>query len=263
MDDDAAIDGLKRLGLTGYEARVFLGLQKLGSATASDISEVTDVPRSQVYGAADNLESRGLVETQQSRPTLYRPVSLERARTRLLDQLAETGAETFEYLDSIKESEAEDERSEAIWLVRGADSVASRTAELIETADSYLLYACSEVSMLDDQIIDALEQAGDDGAKVLLASANPTVREAAEGTFETIALPDDRRPDAGGARVLLVDGETMLLSVYSGANINDGREEVAFWSSGTAFAAVLGGFLAEWFEVPFDANGKVADESNR
>jgi sugar-specific transcriptional regulator TrmB len=251
MDDGAAIDGLKRLGLTGYEASVFLGLQKLGTGTASEISEVTDVPRSQVYGAADSLESRGLVETQQSRPTLYRPVPLERARTRLLDQLAETGAETFEYLDSIQETEADDERSEAIWLVHGAEAVTSRTAELIETADEYLLYACSEVSMVDDPILAALEAADADGSRVLFASANPAVREAVEDTFETLALPDDRRPDAGGARVLLADGETMLLSVYSGASVDDGREEVAFWSSGTAFASVLGGFLAEWFDVPF------------
>jgi sugar-specific transcriptional regulator TrmB len=251
MDDDEAIDGLKRLGLTGYEARVFLGLQKLGSATASEVSEVTDVPRSQVYGAADSLEARGLVETQQSRPTLYRPVPLERARTRLLDQLAETGAETFEYLDSIKESEADDERSEAIWLVHGSEAVSSRAAELIETGDDYLLYACSEVPMLDDPILDALEQANEDGVEVCIASANPAVRDAVGDAFYTVAVPDERHPDAADARVLLVDGETMLLSVYSGAKVNDGREEVAFWSSGTAFAAVLGGFLAEWFELPF------------
>jgi sugar-specific transcriptional regulator TrmB len=250
MDDESAIDGLKRLGLTGYEAQVFLGLQKLGSGTASEISEVTDVPRSQVYGAADGLEDRGLAETQQSRPTLYRPVPLERARTRLLDQLAETGAETFEYLESVKETEAEDERSEAIWLVHGSEAVSSRTAELIDAAEDYLLYACSEVPMLEDPILDALEGAVTNGVEVFIASANPAVREAVGDAFDTVAVPDERHPDAGDARVLLADGETMLLSVYSGANVEDGREEVAFWSSGTAFAAVLGGFLAEWFEAP-------------
>lgn len=250
MDDDEAIEGLKRLGLTGYEARVFLGLQKLGSATASEISEVADVPRSQVYGAAEGLEDRGLVETQQSRPTLYRPVSLERARKRLLDQLADTGAETFEYLDTVQDGQAEDDRSEAIWLVRGAEAVASRAAELIDTADDDLLYACSELSMLEDPILAGLEAAAGDGVDVRIASANPAVREAVGGSFETVAVPDERHPDASGARVLLADGGTMLLSVYAGASADGNREEVAFWSSGTAFASVLGGFLAEWFETP-------------
>jgi sugar-specific transcriptional regulator TrmB len=255
MNDESAIEGLKRLGLTGYEAQVFLGLQKLGSATASEIGEATDVPRSQVYGVADSLEARGLLETQQSRPTLYRPVSLERARTRLLDELAETGAETFEYLETVKESEADDERSEAIWLVHGSAAVASRSAELIDTADDHLLYACSEVSMLEDAILDALDRANGRGVDVLLASANPDVREAVDAPFETVTVPDKRDPDVGDARVLLADDETMLLSVYSAASVDNGGEEIAFWSSGTAFVSVLGGFLAEWFEAPFAAGG--------
>ncbi|MFC7135145.1 MULTISPECIES: TrmB family transcriptional regulator [Salinibaculum] len=250
MDDDEAIQGLKRLGLTGYEARVFIGLQKLGSGTASDISDVTDVPRSQVYGAAENLEARGLVETQQSRPTLYRPVPLERARTRLLDQLAETGAETFEYLDTVQETESDDERSEAIWLVHGSEAVASRTSELVEAAEVYLLYACSETSMLEEPVRAALAAAADRGVAVVVASANPDVREAVGDDFETVAVPAERDPDVGDARVLIADDETMLLSVYSSADVTDGTEEVAFWSSETAFAAVLGGFLAEWFQVP-------------
>lgn len=248
MDDDAAIDGLKRLGLTAYEARVFLALQKLDSGTASEVSQVVDVPRSQVYGAAANLEERGLIETQQSTPTVYRPVSLERARTRLLDQLAETGSETFEYLDTVRGTEAsEEERSEALWLVRGTEHVSSRAAEIVADADERILYAASVVSMLDETVLDALEAAAESGTTVLVASANPRVREAVGDRFETCAVPPDRTPSVGDARVVLVDDETMLLGVHSRADVYDGSEEVAFWSSETTFAAVLGGFLREWF----------------
>lgn len=250
MDDDRAVEGLTRLGLTAYEGRVFLGLQKLGSGTASEISGVADVPRSQVYGAADRLEERGLVETQRSTPTLYRPVPLERARSRLLDQLAETGAETFEYLDSVQESEAGDERSEALWHVRGADNVASRTAELIEAADGRVLYACGEVSLLEGTVRDALAGAADRGVTVTVGSGNPDVREVAGEEFRTFAVPPERHPDVGAARVMVADDETMLLSVASSAGVAERPEEVAFWSSGTAFATVLGGFLSEWLDGP-------------
>lgn len=257
MDDDDAIAGLKRLGLTAYEARVFLALQKLGTGTASEVSDVVDVPRSQVYGAAEKLEERGLVEMQQSTPTVYRPVSLEQARTRLLDQLAETGAETFDYLDTVQESETlEDAQSEAIWLVRGADAVSSRAAELADDAEDHLFYAASEVSMLDDALLSALGQAADRGVSVLVASANAAVREAIDERFEsrgvqTCPIPPDRDPDVSGARVVLVDDETMLLSVYS-MNGGEATEEVAFWSSETTFASVLGGFLREWFTLSID-----------
>lgn len=251
MDEGEAIEGLQRLGLTAYEARVFLGLQKLDSGTASDVSDVVDVPRSQVYGAADSLEEQGLVETQQSTPTVYRPVSLEQARTRLLDQLEETGSRTFDYLDTVRGTEVPDEeRSEAIWLVHGTEEISSRAAELLADADQQVFYAASEVAMLDDTVLDALETADDSGATVVVASANPAVREAVGERFPTVAIPKERDPDVGSARVVLVDEDTMLLGVYSTASVAGEPEEVAFWSSETTFAVVLGGFLREWFTQP-------------
>ena len=253
MDEDEAIDGLKRLGLTAYEARVFLGLQKLGSGTASEVSDVVDVPRSQVYGAADGLAERGLLEKQQSTPTVYRPVSLERARTRLLDHLEETGSKTFDYLDTVQGTEAPDEgQSEAIWVVHGQTEVSSRAAELVADADSQVFYAASEVSMLDDTVLDALEAADRAGVSVSIASANPAVRKAVGERFPTVTVPKGRDPDVGSARVVLVDADTMLLGVYSDAGVTGDGEEVAFWSSETTFAAVLGGFLREWFTEPFE-----------
>ncbi len=254
MDDEGAIAGLKRLGLTAYEARVFLALQKLGTGTANEISDVVDVPRSQVYGAAENLEERGLLEIQQSTPTVYRPVSLERARTRLLDQLAETGAETFDYLDTVQETEAPEEpQSESLWLVRGADAVSSRAVELTDDADEHVFYAASEVAMLDDSLVETFARAAERGVSVVVASANPAVRQAVDERFQTGAIatcpiPPDRDPDVAGARVLLADDETMLLSVHSPTGGED-TEEVAFWSSGSTFATVLGGFLQEWFTI--------------
>jgi len=253
MDEGEAIEGLTRLGLTTYEARVFLALQKLGRATASEVSEVADVPRSQVYGAAESLEERGLVETRQSTPTVYRPVALDQARTRLLDRLAETGAETFDYLDSVRDSQAETEQSEAIWLVKGPEAVTSRVTELVGVADDRILYAVADPSMLQEEIVDALADARSEGRSVIVASSNPAVREAArELGFDTYRVPDERDPDVGSARVLLVDRRTMLLSVFSSTDVAEGTQEVAFWSSDSAFAAVLLGFMEEWFDEPFE-----------
>jgi len=253
MDDEEAVAGLSQLGLTTYEARVFLALQKLGSGTASEISEIAEVPRSQVYGAADDLQDRGLVETQQSTPTVYRPVPLKQARTRLLDRLAETGSETFDYLGTVQATRAETEQSQAIWLVRGADAVSSRVVELVGVATDRMVYAVSEPSLLDDDVVAALAEAEASGLTVLVASADPAVRQAAgEKGFETHPIPEDRDPEVGTKRVLLVDDRTMLLSVRSSTEVAEGTEEVAFWSGDSAFAAVLVGFLEELFADPFD-----------
>jgi hypothetical protein len=119
--------------------------------------------------------------------------------------------------------------------------------------------------MLDEPLTAAFARAAERGVSVSVASANPEVRQAVDehfqtGNVETCAIPPDRNPDVAGARVLLVDEETMLLSVHSPTAGAD-TEEVAFWSSGSTFATVLGGFLREWFTVgPADSTNP---ESNR
>lgn len=265
MNDDDAIEGLKRLGLTTYEARVFLGLHKLGRGTASEISDVAEVPRSQVYGAAEGLEDRGLVETQQSTPTVYRPVSLEYARRQLLDQLAETGARTFEYLDTVQETEESDQHTESIWMVHGRDSVASRTVNLAEAADSRLLYAVDDPALVSDEIIEALAAAATRGVTVVLASVDERVlsQVADIDGIETVQIPDNRDIDVSTARLLVADGRTVLLSTHaadgamSRAESEQGSaaaagQEVAFWTSDTAFAAVLAELSEGWLQKPFE-----------
>ena len=250
MDDAAAVEGLTRLGLTTYEARVFLGLQKLGTGTAAEVTEVVDVPRSQVYGAAERLEERGLVETQQSTPTQYRPVSLERARSRLLDELERTGTETFEYLDDVRESaHADEEESEAIWLVRGSGAIASRVAALADEADTMVRYGAPDLDHLEEEVVDALAAAAAGGTTVVVASEDPAVVAAIEEVdgVTGVSIPEERTPDVDTGRFMLVDDRTLLLSVCASAAGGEGTEEVAFWSADSTFAAVLVEVIEEWF----------------
>jgi sugar-specific transcriptional regulator TrmB len=59
---------LKSLGLTIYEARVYVALLNVASATASEIHEISGVPRASVYTVIDQLLEKGLVSVSQSAP---------------------------------------------------------------------------------------------------------------------------------------------------------------------------------------------------
>jgi sugar-specific transcriptional regulator TrmB len=253
MEDKDAIAGLKRLGLTTYEARVFLALQKLGSGTASEVSDVADVPRSQVYGAAEGLEERGLIETQQSTPTVYRPMPLEQARTQLLDQLAETGAETFDYLGAVQSTEGQEERTESIWMVRGHESVTSRTVELATRAERELLYAANDPGLVTPELVATFREVAERGVTVALASANEATLErvADESAVLTYRVPDDRDLNVSTARLLIADSRTVLLSTRSADSPGDG-DEVAFWASDNDFAVVLAELSEAWLEEPLE-----------
>jgi len=251
MQDEDAIQGLKRLGLTTYEARVFIALQKLGKGTASEVSEVADVPRSQVYGAADGLEERGLVETRQSTPTVYRPVPLEQARRQLLDQLAETGAETFDYLETVQNSAGMEERSESIWLIDGRDAISSRTVSIAADSTDRLLYATEDPKLMEQEIMDTLQVAVGNGVSVVVASVNPAALEQVPESIGQYRVSEERRMDVNTGRLLLADDMTILLSTRP-ADIGDTDEEIAFWTAETSFAAVLVELAEGWMQRPFE-----------
>lgn len=66
---DTAIEQLEKLGVSTYAARTFLALVSLGTGTARDLSQVSDVPRTRVYDAIGELHGRGarrraLVDTE-------------------------------------------------------------------------------------------------------------------------------------------------------------------------------------------------------
>lgn len=253
MDENEAIAGLKQLGLTTYEARVFVALQKLGAGTASEISSVVDVPRSQVYGAAEGLEERGLVETQHSTPTVYRPVPLEQARRLLLDQLAETGTATFNYLERVQDSHEAEERSESIWLISARDAIVSRAVEIAGTASDRLLYTAESVEMLEDDILGALVDATERGVTVVVASTDQDVLDAVPQTdaYAAYRVPEEREMDVDAGRLLIADGETVLLSTRS-TSTTEGSQEIAFWTSENPFAAIFVELVEAWLRDPFE-----------
>ncbi|MFC7071900.1 TrmB family transcriptional regulator [Halovenus rubra] len=254
MDENDAISGLKELGLTTYEARVLVALQKLGSGTANEISSVVDVPRSQVYGAAGGLEERGLVETQQSTPTAYQPVPLEQARRHLIDQLAERGAETFNYLEQIQNTHDNEERSEAIWLINSEDAIVSRTSDLIEAADTRLLYVAESVAMLERELLDALVDAANRNVDVIIVSSDPDVLEAvpAKDSYSTFCVPEDREVEVDTARLLVADSRSVLLSTQSTATMQE-ENRVAFWTSENPFASFFVELVEAWLRDPFES----------
>jgi len=66
---------LRRLGLTEYEARIYLALIRMGPKKASEVSFFGQVPRTKAYGAIRELARKGLVQIIPGKPEVYTPSS--------------------------------------------------------------------------------------------------------------------------------------------------------------------------------------------
>lgn len=250
-----AISALQRLGLSKYEAAVFIALQKLGIGTASDVDRITDVPRSQVYGAADRLEELGLIEVQQSNPIQYRSIDLDEARERLRMRLEEKERHAFEYLETVRGECADDDETQvAVWTVKGTETINNRVVDLAGQADSRVFFGADDTSMMDDGIVDTLTAAAAEGIDVIVISENPAVREQFDHTDNVLTCVMNEGPtieDPSG-RVLVVDDDTVLLSILASDELPEINQEAAIWSAGTGFASVFIRLLDGLFDQHLD-----------
>jgi len=74
---------LEELGLSRYQAKTLIALMRHGEAKASDVSELSGVPRAKIYAVLDQLADMGYVDKIPGRPARYRTKSPDRIIERL------------------------------------------------------------------------------------------------------------------------------------------------------------------------------------
>jgi len=233
-----AVEVLQQLGLKEYEAKCFVGLSRLSTGTAKQLSEITDVPRTRVYDAIRILEAQGLVEIQHSSPQRFRAVPLEEATETLRDQYEarvdrlETALANAEKLDP-----EEEEPVQEVWSMTGTDAIANRSNTLIKGATEEVVLVVGDETLLTDELVESLN--GLDESVSLLIGA---VTEELEGqihdaipratTFlsglDWLRTADVAGDDLAIGRLLLVDRSAILVSTL----VPETHEEKAVFGGG-------------------------------
>lgn len=95
------IQKLKDHGLTEYQARVYLSLLDLGTATASQVTPHSRVPRTRIYATMSQLHEKGLVEIIPETPLRYKPVPFGSFLQKHVESLRDQAEVLEENLESI------------------------------------------------------------------------------------------------------------------------------------------------------------------
>jgi sugar-specific transcriptional regulator TrmB len=106
LDFQEEIQIFVRLGLTGNQAKVYLGLARLGSSTAYVISGNVNVGRSEIYRIMLSLGKMGLVEKILSSPVKFKSISIQDAisllMSRRMNDISDLDEKTKEVLREFK-----------------------------------------------------------------------------------------------------------------------------------------------------------------
>ena len=97
---------LAELGLTTYEAKVYLALVRREVSSAADVARLAGIPRQRIYDVLASLVQRGLASERPGKPTRYAAVSpvfaIERlmiARREELDRIERSGKDLIDRLE--------------------------------------------------------------------------------------------------------------------------------------------------------------------
>jgi len=250
-----AVETLTTLGMSTYAARTFVALTVLGDATAQEVSEVADVPRTRVYDAAEELQEWGLVDAQQATPKRFWAVSVDTA-ARQFDRMHDRRLrELTAALQALGPAERTEEQR-GVWTVTGRTSVDDRVVEFVDDAEEEVVYTTA-ADLLTEAVIDALSDASARGVTIRLAGMSSTatarIRDELPGaeTFESMW----NWSDTPAGRLLMVDRERTLVSVLvagGGDHPPEPLDETAIWGSGEVNGLVI--VLRTLFTWQLDGN---------
>lgn len=238
----AAIDQLEQFGLSTYAARTFVALVGLGTGTAKDVSGVSDVPRTRVYDAVDELHDLGLVDVQQSSPKEFWAISTDTTTRKFEREMDSRLSALTTALDNLEPDERSEEQR-GVWTVDGEDAVTDRVIEFIDGAEDKIVYMTVE-GLLTDTVIDALRDAAQSGVTVCLGGVSPDVQDRIQEEIPDVELFESLWVwrDTPAGRLMMVDDRQTLVSVLvNGADTTpmDARSETAIWGSGETNSLVV------------------------
>jgi sugar-specific transcriptional regulator TrmB len=229
------VECLKSLGMTKYEALVYIALLRVPSATASEIHESSSVPRASVYPVLDQLLDKDLVAVSQSAPKRFAAIPPEDAITRLLSRIECDAESAKSALVAIyRRRIAPDQGSgELIWNLYGLDAIRRKLVDLIGDAkEEVRLIAHPDI--LSIEVKDALAAVGGRAAVEVITPCwdGPAAENLKVYIKEHPEVPRelDTARDMMAGGICIIDGRKIMVIVGSGT-----ADAVALFSESEGF----------------------------
>lgn len=229
------VESLKSLGLTKYEALVYIALLRVMSATASEIHESSGVPRASVYPVLDQLKEKDLVSVSLSAPKRFAALPPSEAIAKLKARIEHDAAESLDALTAIhqKQTAPEEGCEELIWNLHGIGSIRKRLHDLIVLAKRDIRIIAHN-RLFSAYIKEALNRnSGRIAIEIITPCFEGEISERVKITVKSHpGLPKDtsRVADILAGGICIVDGARVLVIVGSGE-----EDAVALYSESEGF----------------------------
>jgi sugar-specific transcriptional regulator TrmB len=228
---------IRDLGINSYEAKLWTALLSRGIATAGELSDIANVPRSRSYDVLESLERKGFIIMKLGKPIKYIAVPPQEVVERVKQKIREDADEKDKMLDNMGKSdilstlqgiyESSTEKmdpSEMTGVIKGQRNVVAHMNNLLKQAKkSVSLITTNKTINIVDDLRKGLAKATKNGASVRVITSNkPSI------SPKSVIMKQRNGIDL---RFLIVDNEHVFV-----LPVEAGPGEFGVWVKSDSFA---------------------------
>src|SRR3989338_6624705 len=241
-----------------YEVKIWTALLSRGVATAGELSDIANVPRSRSYDVLESLEKKGFLMMKLGKPIKYVAVTPTEVVERVKKHMRAEADIKVKRLENIRNTEIIDElktlHSQGIELVEPTDLSGSLKGRhnlynhldlMIKGAEKSVTIATTSQGLLRkiEGLKPTFEKVKKRGVKIRIAA--PITREAKDALADVAELADVRHTDMR-SRFCIVDGKEIMFMVLDDKDVHP-TYDVGIWVNTPFFASsVEKMFDAQW-----------------
>lgn len=243
-----------------YEVKIWTALLSKGVATAGELSDISNVPRSRSYDVLETLEKKGFVIMKIGKPIKYIAVKPEEVLTRVKKGLKKKADEHIKMLDNIRDTGAYKELeilhrngienidpSSLSGALRGRGNLYDHLESMIRDAKKSVMLVTTSDGLV--RKADLLSSVFRRLKNVNIRIAAPINKEAKDVAKELSKYATIRNISKVNARFCIVDGKELLFMVSDDSNVHESYDS-GVWVNTPYFAKALESmFNSNWVKL--------------
>ncbi len=238
-------------GLNLYEAKIWLALLAKGEATAGELADIANVPRSRAYDILESLEKKGFVVVRLGKPIRYAAIPPREVFRRVKERILQEAQEKARKLDVLAESDLAAQLellykqglknidiTENSAAIRGRYNLYSHIETMLAEAEKEVIIFTTETGII--RKVRAFE-----GLFKKLAERGVSIKVATKVTERNLEYlekispyADVRDSDGIRARIIIVDGKEVLLMLTDDLETHE-QGDVGVWINSDFLAKAL------------------------
>jgi len=218
------LNRLKDFGLNSYEAKLWTALLSRGVATAGELSDIANVPRSRSYDVLESLEKKGFVVMKLGKPIKYIAVSPSEVVERVKKAILTDAEKQSKVLEDLKKSEILSELNDLhkkgithvdpvdlTGAVKGSTNLTSHLNAAIRNAEKSISILTTEEGLTrkSTSLKNALNKAKSKGVKIKIAA--PFTKNNKDAQKSLANYGQVKKVDSVKARFCVIDGKSVVL----------------------------------------------------